>query len=98
MATDVINGTQAIAGTGSTARVGFPSGAKVGVKSDDTFATSGPVANFNVLSLGATLYSGQAASYSVVANATLAQDIAKQLGMLTRELIRKGILDGSYSI
>jgi hypothetical protein len=93
------NGTVALWGAANTDITKFDGGVMPGVKSNDPLGTA-PI-SFAVQSLGATSYSLTAVS--MVANqasGTLedALQARNALAQVIKELIRKGILEGSYTI
>lgn len=95
----VRNASVALWGTGDSNVTRFDGGVKPGVISTDPLGTK-PV-QFALTSLGATSYSYLAVSFSAdqtsgtAADALVARNV---LAQVVKELIRKGILEGTYAL
>lgn len=92
-----INGTQRLAGN-SRDLVEFDTGVFPGIRANDTFANAGPL-TFTVASLGASLFSGTAqALFATGATGSDPGRTREILGTLIRELIREGVIKGTYTL
>lgn len=92
-----IDGSKALDKSGSTATVRFGGGVRPGIVATDTFASNGD-ATFSVTVMGTSLYSAtSAALVTTGASRSSAETVQEVLCVLVRELIRKGILKGTYA-
>lgn len=92
-----IDGSKALAASGSTDLVEFGGGVTPGIKSTDTFVASGPT-TFSVTTMGTSLYSGVAQTLVATgASRSGTEKVGEVLCVLIRELVRNGTLKGTYS-
>ena len=92
----IVNGSKALAGN-STDLVEFDGGVRPGIRADDANVLSGPL-TFSLGAMGASLYAGTALGLTVTGGSLSdANRVREVLGNLIRELIRTGVVKGTYS-